>query len=167
MLSGREFNHLTKLNGITTVKFMQFDKHNLYLDDERCKMGLNSVEKIDILFSKGFTFTFLESGTQVNRYCFRVSIPEDATVVVDSHGSFRTDQIVIEYQYDNSIRFYQYILIFSPHYIQYIENQTDELCAFAVCRNGLLLKYVKNKTPKICSLAIMSNPDALEFVNNM
>jgi ribosomal protein L24E len=48
--------------------------------------------------------------------------------------------------------------------LEYIDDQTEELCKLAVQEDGYSLKYVKNKTEEICILAIHQNPFSLRFV---
>lgn len=48
--------------------------------------------------------------------------------------------------------------------LQYIENQTHEICMEAVKQNGLALQFVKNQTEEICLEAVKQNWDALKYV---
>lgn len=50
--------------------------------------------------------------------------------------------------------------------LQYVENQTEEMCLEAVRRDGEALEYVKNQTEEICWEAILSVGGALEYVKN-
>ena len=52
-----------------------------------------------------------------------------------------------------------------PQNLQYIRNQTHEMCLNAVSYDGLLLQYVQNQTTDICLAAIQQNPDALSHVH--
>ena len=38
--------------------------------------------------------------------------------------------------------------------IAYVKEQTTDICLAAVKQNGLALKYVKEQTPEICSAAV-------------
>ena len=51
--------------------------------------------------------------------------------------------------------------------MQYVQNQTEEICKLAVEQNGYELQYVHNKTEEICKLAIQQNPQVLEWVDRM
>lgn len=42
--------------------------------------------------------------------------------------------------------------------LQYVENQTPEICLAAVRKNGRALQHVKNQTPEICLAAVRQNP---------
>ena len=48
--------------------------------------------------------------------------------------------------------------------LEFVQNQTPELCMAAVKQNGLALKYVENQTPEIIQAALEQDPDAIEFV---
>jgi len=52
--------------------------------------------------------------------------------------------------------------------LQYITNQTSELCWFAVERNWGALRYVRAdmQTPELCLFAVTQNGHALEYVRN-
>ena len=50
--------------------------------------------------------------------------------------------------------------------LQYIENQTEEMCLEAVKQNGYALEYVENQTEEICFEAVKQNGRALQFVKN-
>ena len=51
-------------------------------------------------------------------------------------------------------------------YLSKIENQTEEICMYAVKHNWDALQYVQNQTPSIISEALKMSPYALEFVQN-
>ena len=51
--------------------------------------------------------------------------------------------------------------------LQFVKNQTPELCMTAVKENGFALEFVKNQTPEIIAAAIEQDPGAIEFVNLM
>ena len=49
--------------------------------------------------------------------------------------------------------------------LEFIEEQTEEMCIMAVKENGLVLQYVKNQTEEICLEAVKQNQEALQYVN--
>ncbi len=53
-----------------------------------------------------------------------------------------------------------------PESLQYITNQTDNICMTAVKKNGSMLQYVTNKTYEICVEAVKNVGYALLFVEN-
>jgi translation elongation factor P/translation initiation factor 5A len=48
--------------------------------------------------------------------------------------------------------------------LQFVKEQTEELCKLAVQQNGLALQFVKEKTAELCKLAVQQNGWALQFV---
>ena len=50
--------------------------------------------------------------------------------------------------------------------LQYINNQTEEICLAAVKQNGYALEFIKNQTEEICLAAIKRDADALKFVSS-
>ena len=49
--------------------------------------------------------------------------------------------------------------------LQYVTEQTPEICIEAVKQNGYALQYVKNQTEAICIEAVKQNINALQYVN--
>jgi len=49
--------------------------------------------------------------------------------------------------------------------LEYVRNQTDELCEFAVSRNGYALSCVKTQSSRIVEIAVRQNPDAIIHVD--
>lgn len=49
--------------------------------------------------------------------------------------------------------------------LQYVKEQTEEICLAAVKQNGLYLRYVSEQTEEICLAAVKQNGLALQFVN--
>lgn len=49
--------------------------------------------------------------------------------------------------------------------LQYVNEQTEEICLEAVKKNGCALEYVKDQTEEICLEAVKQNGCALEYVN--
>ena len=48
--------------------------------------------------------------------------------------------------------------------LDFIKEQTDEICLEAVKQNGLALQYVKKQTPEICLEAVKNNASTLRYV---
>ena len=48
--------------------------------------------------------------------------------------------------------------------LEFIKEQTDEICLEAVKQNGLALQYVKKQTPEICLEAVKNNASTLRYV---
>ena len=49
--------------------------------------------------------------------------------------------------------------------LQYVKDQTEEICLVAVKQNGQALRYVKDQTIEICLEAVKQNEYALRYVN--
>ena len=50
--------------------------------------------------------------------------------------------------------------------LQYVTNQTEQICLEAVKQYGYALQYVTNQTKKICLEAVKDNGYALQYVSN-
>ena len=48
--------------------------------------------------------------------------------------------------------------------LEYVKEQTPEICLAAVTQNGRALKFVKEQTPEICIAAVKQDGLALQFV---
>ena len=53
------------------------------------------------------------------------------------------------------------------HALQYVKNQTYDICITAVQQNGIALEYVKNQTDNICMAAVQQDGYALKYVKNI
>lgn len=60
--------------------------------------------------------------------------------------------------------FYKKVISQNGLLINYVKEQTPELCMLAVQQNGFALKYINNKTIELCMLAVQQNGIALEYV---
>lgn len=48
--------------------------------------------------------------------------------------------------------------------LQYVKNQSPEMCEVAVSKSWQAIKFVKKQTPKLCEMAAKKNWRALEFI---
>ena len=48
--------------------------------------------------------------------------------------------------------------------LQFVKEQTPEICMAAVKQYGQALRFVKEQTPKVCLVAVQNNGWALQFV---
>lgn len=55
----------------------------------------------------------------------------------------------------------------NPTQIRYMQDPPEDLCLAAVSRNGLVLEFIENQTPEICRAATLQNPEAKRFVKIM
>jgi hypothetical protein len=49
--------------------------------------------------------------------------------------------------------------------LQYVKDQTPEICLEAVKQDGHALQYVKDQTPEICLEAVKQDGHALQYVD--
>ena len=50
--------------------------------------------------------------------------------------------------------------------LRIVREQTPEICLAAVKQNGYALRIVREQTPEICLAAVKQNGDALQYVNS-
>jgi hypothetical protein len=91
---------------------------------------------------------------------WRITVPNDARVYVEK-CSFKANMIILCEQisiyniFDMSTNeCLMNVIGHSPFAIQYIKNQTDEICKLAVQKDGKLLQYVKQQTEEICEISV-------------
>ena len=65
---------------------------------------------------------------------------------------------------DNSIQLD--IIKITPKYLQFVKEQTPEICLAAVKNHEMALKFVKKQTVDICLAAVQHNGSCLRFVHN-
>ena len=51
-----------------------------------------------------------------------------------------------------------------PSLLEFISEQTPELCLAAVKSDGMTLRFVRKQTKEICDAAVASNPEAAQFI---
>jgi hypothetical protein len=73
---------------------------------------------------------------------------------------------ILNYLLDKEINLVKELLKIDGNLLQYINEQTAELCLIAVNETGKALQYVKDKTLEICSAAINENPWAIGFIEH-
>ena len=50
--------------------------------------------------------------------------------------------------------------------LQFVKEQTPEICLAAVRRDAIALEYVKEQTPEICTEAVKQNANAVIYITN-
>ena len=50
--------------------------------------------------------------------------------------------------------------------LQYIQNQTDEICKYAIRGSAMALQFVRCQTDELCRMAVQQNGFALQYVEN-
>ena len=48
--------------------------------------------------------------------------------------------------------------------LQFVENQTEEICELAIKQNWRALQFVKEQTEEICKLAVQQDESALMYI---
>ena len=99
-----------------------------------------------------------------------IEIPDDACVY-DGTNKFKADKLTVNNIYDcNDLcdDFWISMIQQNGYVIKYIKEQTPELCALAVQKDGLALQFIKQefKTDEICKLAVQRDGYALQYVEN-
>jgi hypothetical protein len=100
------------------------------------------------------------------RYLAQIFIPDDAKIYIEKN-KFKTDRLFINtitHFDDVSIEFWINIIEDDGLALQFIKEQTEEICKLAVQQDGVALQYVKEQSKEICKLAVQQDGDALEYV---
>ena len=100
-------------------------------------------------------------------YFCKVIIPDDALCYV-GHRIIKTNKIII-ISFSRFIppELYDFAVKQNGWALQYVKNQTLELCTMAVKQNGWALQYVKiEQTPELCALAVTQEGFTLQYVKN-
>jgi hypothetical protein len=105
------------------------------------------------------------------KYIRKVILPDDARVCIEQ-DTIKCDRFILEERillqefplwsnHDFCTLVVQY-----GHALQYVMNQTDELCRLAVQRSGYTLQFVRKQTDELCTMAVQQNGCALKYVVN-
>ena len=168
-LSGADFNNIYK-----DTKFYKFLNNNLKHYDFQYTLGLN----IDtILFNPNSTCSegglyFCEESKchmfwrQYGTKLALIEIDDDARVYVEK-DKFKANKLVITeiVDFENiSDNFWISILSKDGYALQFVKEQTEEICKLAVQQDCNALEYVKEQTEELCKLSVQQNGNALEYV---
>ena len=166
--TGAEFN-----KAYEGTKFYKFLNYNLIHYGVKYELGLN-IDPIEFnptnTCSKGGLYFSEKNKCHLHyrHYGFKlalIEIPNDARVYVED-SKFKADRLIIK----NITNFFSndalWIDLISKDglLLEYINEQTPEICMKALKQNGLALEFVKEQTPEICMTAIKQNGSALQFV---
>lgn len=99
-----------------------------------------------------------------------VTIPNDARVYIEP-DKFKADKLIINHirDFENvSDEFWIRILFKDTDIsvLQFIKDQTDDICKYAIQQNYSALRFVRDQTDDICRFAIQENSYALQFVRD-
>jgi len=84
-----------------------------------------------------------------------LTIPPDSDITILHRDAYITNKYIV----DRIITVEEFMKDFEtaidmiakvPYLLQYVEDQTDEMCLFAVSKSGAALPHVKKQTPEIC-----------------
>ena len=177
-------NYTTFISSITqkygsSPMFLKVLKENQEHYGLTYKLGINedsltfnptgSCESGGLYFSINEYITkFCDLGTKIAI----IKLMDDALFYIEPNDDkFKTNKFIIEkiYTFQEFYTEYQKIAIIGIKYnneiLQYVKEQTEELCKLAVQQNGDVLKYVKVQTDELCKLAVQKNGLALQYVN--
>ena len=168
--SGAEFNKAYE--GIKLYKFM-FD--SLVHRGFKYRLGLNTdTTQFDPTgkCKKGGLYFCEESKCHyyVNQYGNKlalIEIPDDARVYVEEN-KFKSDKLFIKDIIDCdkiNDEFWINIIHDNGLALEYVKNQTHEICELAIRQNYEALYFVREQTPELCKLAIQRSGNALCYVN--
>ena len=169
--SGKEFNEYHNQRGTKFYKFLNNDlKHYGF----EYGLGLNTDTKPfnpngDCL---GGGLYFCEESKCHNHYgsygtkIALIEIPDDARVYIE-HNKFKSDRLFIKEILDFATigdSFWINIIPNDCSVLQYVKNQTDDICRLAIQENGYALYYVREQTEELCILSVQQNGNVLYFV---
>lgn len=195
IISGADFNKI-----YDGIKFYKFLPNDLMFYNYQYELGLNSnVLSFDSTgkYVKGGLYFCDGSKCHLfwqsyGKKLAIVEIPNDAQVYVEK-DKFKSDKLIItnivnffdvaddfwinilqhnglafEYIKDQSEEICKYAIQKNQWLLEYVQDQflTEELCKLAVQENGIILQLVKNQTYDICNLAVQHNGMALKYVQD-
>jgi phage regulator Rha-like protein len=99
-------------------------------------------------------------------YLARIDVPDNAKVYIET-DKFKADRLIVSTitHFDNvPIEFWIKLLKYDGFALQFIKEQTEEICKMAVQQNSNALNYVKKQTEEICKMAVQQNSNALNYV---
>lgn len=151
--SGREFNKLT-----TGQIFFKILNNNWTHYQFKYQVGLNidniAFDPVGDCRAGGLYFTSFENIGLFSSYdtlVSRVTIPSDAKVYVEDR-KYKADK----FELDNPIKINNF-------YIEYYSVK-NSLKLRALRKDGLLIEYIKNQTQELCDAAVEENPYSIRYV---
>jgi hypothetical protein len=171
--SGIEFKALTE-----NQKYYKILRDDLIHHGFSYKLGINE----DVLnfhphgncSPGGLYFTDLDNIVEYITYgnnIAEIEILDDSEIYVESKkckaSKFNIISIYSLYDFISNLPYdiQLFIVKQNGYVLQFIENQTPELCKEAL-QNGIEIKFIKNKTEDLCKLAVSKNGISLIFIKN-
>lgn len=99
-----------------------------------------------------------------------VKIPDDARVYVEQH-KFKSDKLIITEFLDfaDIADSYWLELLFDKKQsaaLQYVEDQTDDICVRAITQDAGAIRFVRDQTEDLCMLAVQKNGLAVRHIRS-
>lgn len=148
------------------IQLNEMQLNELQLNESQLNAKLLSDPKYGIYFCRSDNCDFY-----CDIYGYKlasVSIPHDANVCsYVKRKEFKTDKIIINNIVDFKDvddEFWINIIPDNGSKLEYVKNQTEELCKLAVQNDGYALEFVKNQTYDICKLAVLDYGRAIIHV---
>jgi len=185
-ISGLEFNNTCKwyseiykeiYHQNKNIQFYKFLNHNLIHNNFQYKLGLNvdivpfnpsgMCESGGLYFCEEAMCHHHWRGYDGKKVAI-IEIPDDARVYEDGN-KFKADKLIITEIIDFCDMpddFWINILHKDYKALEYVKNQTDELCTLAIMQNGSAIQFVKNQTKELCELAINKDGTSLQYVRD-
>jgi hypothetical protein len=158
-VSGKEINEKCK-----DMKFQKVIKNDTLLDYNKYKFNKNNTNTMDFFVPEQKINKFLNYGPIIAD----VKILNNAKVFIEKYNKLKTKDIKIT-NYKNWIEDKELLLKIikkNGFVIQYIKNQTTEICIEAIKQNSYALEFILNQTKELCLLAVKLNGLSLQFVKN-
>jgi hypothetical protein len=169
--TGKEFNEITK--GTQFYRFTnQEEDHNGFAYKDGLNIDFLKFNPNGQCSAGGLYFTDAINAVKWmgnNNWMRIVTIPYDARVYIENN-KYKIDRFMLSKRkpiheftfddYDISMA----VVSQNGLALQYVKEQTPELCMAAVSQNSLALEYVKEQTPELCMAAVSQNGWALKYV---
>jgi len=169
VVSGKKFNKIYK-----DIKMYKFLNDDMIHNNFEYQLGLN-IDTEDFnptdTCSKGGLYFCEESKCHLywdnfGKYLGYVEIPNDAHIYIED-DKFKADKIILKKiePFDNvNNEFWYKIIKYDGLALEYVKEQSEELCLKAVMKNGHTLLFVKEQTEKICLEAVKQDGFSLKYV---
>ena len=174
----------TEYDGYYFNKYHKDNKFYKFLDDDLThynsvlKPGLNidteNYNPVNSCFDEGISFC---DSSNCHHYFYEdgmtklalIAIPDDARIYIKNDMWFVTDRLFIKEIIDFTDvddSFWINIIPKDGEALEYVKNQTPEICELAIQQCGWALKYVKPNllTYKLCKIAVKQNGWALKHI---
>ena len=167
--SGEDFNKLfpdTKFVKLTS----ETENHNGFQFNDGLNVDTMSFNPFGTCLAGGIYFTDIQKAymwfkynASVMKYFRDVTIPDDARVYIEEN-KFKADKMLLGPRNVIGQDIIKQVIELNGFYLQYVKEQTNEMCILAVQRYGSALQYVNEQTEYICKLAVQQDGSTLKYV---